>query len=162
MSREINKENQTSNKTETQDKIETKQTMASRAVRAAAASSRTVRGASSKKRTTRGAAIAQRSQDSTMKESDIETPHQAQLILKKYCPVYIVRSNGSETTCTFCRNQLDEVCIDCQAAKITDTTCCRIIECKCGHKFHKHCIDKWLLKSPYCPAASCGLRWENA
>lgn len=84
-----------------------------------------------------------------------------QILMKRYCPVYVIRSTGI-TECTMCRNQLDQVCTICQSEGITDTNRCTVVEGRCGHKFHRHCLEGWLRRSPYCPSGSCGLRWENA
>ena len=137
------------------------------------APTRNVRVAAAGKRTTRAAAMRQRTQDAAEKTKKIDNPEsenketpkvtgQTQLLLKKFCPVYIVRADGSDDTCAMCRNKLDETCTTCQVNRITDPNQCRIIEGRCGHRFHQHCLDGWIRRSPYCPCAHCGLRWENA
>ena len=134
-----------------------------RPTRGGAAGARPTRGGAAGARTAAGAATSEEKKEG---EAATEAPKgpamKPQLVLKKFCPVYIVRSNGEEDTCTMCRNQLDQVCTKCQTDKITDPNLCPVIQGKCGHKFHKHCLEGWLKKSPYCPGASCGLRWENA
>ena len=85
----------------------------------------------------------------------------SKLILKKFSPVYIVKSSVVDDICGMCRNHLDQVCNNCFAAHITDPSSCPIIQGKCLHRFHLHCIQGWLKKSTFCPAAGCGARWEN-
>lgn len=63
---------------------------------------------------------------------------------------------------SLCRNKFDEVCNTCKNNHITDTSQCPVVEGKCGHKFHKHCIDSWLFFKSICPHPGCGCIWENS
>ena len=139
----------------------TQQTTATRTARGNAGT-RTTRAAAMKRQTQGGA--GQTKKNDNPESENKETPKvtgQTQLLLKKFCPVYMVRADGSDDTCAMCRNKLDETCSRCQINRITDPNQCRIIEGRCGHKFHQHCIDDWLRRSPYCPCSYCGVRWEN-
>ena len=52
-------------------------------------------------------------------------------------------------TCTICRNHIMDMCIECQ--NDSSNTKCNISWGKCGHAFHKHCIDRWLNTKNVCP-----------
>ena len=56
--------------------------------------------------------------------------------------------------CKICRCRLDECCAICSECE-NEKNECPILEGTCGHKFHKHCIDKWLKNHPECPMGSC-------
>ena len=59
---------------------------------------------------------------------------------------------GMNTTCAICRNEIMELCIECQAnygAACNDT--CTVAWGECGHAFHFHCISKWLQSRHVCP-----------
>ena len=89
-------------------------------------------------------------------------PQEPKVVLKKFLPVYIVKSDVVEVNCLMCRNQLDEVCNNCRQQRITDPALCPYISGKCGHKFHLHCIQGWLKDHTNCPHPGCEARWENA
>mgnify|MGYP001066607294 CR=1 FL=1 len=135
--------------------------------RAAPAGARPTRGGAAGARPTRGGAAG--AHPSSTEGGDAAgakaaaQPQQAkaQLLLKKFSPVYIVKSSVVDDICGMCRNSLDQVCNSCFAAHITDPQLCPIIQGKCLHRFHLHCIQGWLKKSTFCPAAGCGARWEN-
>lgn len=52
-------------------------------------------------------------------------------------------------TCTICRNHIMDLCIECQ--NDTKNGKCNVVWGKCGHAFHKHCIDRWLNTKHVCP-----------
>lgn len=133
--------------------------------RGAPAGARTTRGGAAGARATRGGAAAHPSGTDTSAEgadASKTAQNRAQLILKKFNPVYISKSSVVDDYCGMCRNTLDTVCNNCYAAHITDTNQCPTIQGKCQHRFHLHCIQGWLKKSTFCPAAGCGARWEAA
>ncbi len=68
-------------------------------------------------------------------------------------------NNTVLTVCAICRNSFEEDCIECQADG-TDTTIhpCLLESGVCGHKFHAHCVKRWLGLRPYCPL--CEKAWE--
>lgn len=66
-------------------------------------------------------------------------------------------------TCSICRNDFTDPCIECQSKKqnepkditaeqlLDDRSRCPLVVGKCGHRFHKHCISNWLAKRSTCP-----------
>ena len=88
---------------------------------------------------------------------------ETKVIIKKFAPVYIIKSDVVETNCLICRRPLNEVCNDCKQKRITDTALCIFVTGKCGHRFHAHCIDGWLKDHNKCPYPGCdGVRWQLA
>ena len=84
-------------------------------------------------------------------------------VIKKFLPVYIIRNEQAIQECLLCRSALDQVCNFCRAQGITDTNLCIPITGRCGHIFHKHCIDNYLRANhTHCPYPGCHVRWENA
>ena len=79
------------------------------------------------------------------------------LIIKKFSPVYLSKSISNNETCAICRIELGEPCMNCAAHSFVD---CPVSQGKCGHEFHTHCLEKWLLKNRICPL--CSINWENA
>jgi len=60
---------------------------------------------------------------------------------------------GSHPECPICKEKLETSCIVCQSQKSSNNVC-NVSRGKCGHTFHKHCIDSWLTKQksyPICP-----------
>ena len=61
--------------------------------------------------------------------------------------------------CILCRNGLDELCNFCRVNG-EQGKCCAV-EGKCGHRFHKHCIDQWINNGHQeCPYPGCNAKWE--
>ena len=60
--------------------------------------------------------------------------------------------------CTLCRNEFNEPCNICKMNK--EQTKCIVLEGKCGHRFHKHCVDQWTSKYSTCPYPCCDTKWE--
>ena len=54
---------------------------------------------------------------------------------------------GDEKQCGICRNPFDAICGTGDCNQPGDK--CPMISGKCGHKFHYHCIRKWLSVSPH-------------
>lgn len=57
--------------------------------------------------------------------------------------------NTSEEMCQICKEHFESPCLSC-SEKQTEIIC-DVSRGKCGHCYHKHCIDQWLTKSPICP-----------
>lgn len=63
------------------------------------------------------------------------------IFIERYRPVYVISGSNRDTTlCPVCRNQLDQACAKCLSEGTTDPNSCHIVEGKCGHKFHCHCL----------------------
>lgn len=66
---------------------------------------------------------------------------------------------GDEKQCGICRNPFDAICGTGDCNQPGDK--CPMISGKCGHKFHYHCIRKWLSQptsDSQCPL--CRASWE--
>ena len=50
-------------------------------------------------------------------------------------------------------------CINCVGDTTATEECTRAVG-KCGHVYHRHCIDKWLKDHTECPL--CEVTWEYA
>ncbi len=55
-----------------------------------------------------------------------------------------------DTCCAICRNNFTDRCIECEANEETDKPC-EISKGLCSHKFHAHCIKRWLKLRDKCP-----------
>ena len=87
---------------------------------------------------------------------------ETKVIIKKFAPVYIIKSDVVDMNCIICRRSLTEVCHECQQKRITDSSLCPSVTGKCGHRIHAHCIRDWLLNHNKCPNPGCDVRWQLA
>ncbi|ORD97972.1 RBX1 [Hepatospora eriocheir] len=62
-------------------------------------------------------------------------------------------------TCAICRNHLMDMCIECHDNLEDDL--CTISWGKCGHAFHRHCIQRWLTTKNICPLDTQVWKEEN-
>ena len=74
----------------------------------------------------------------------------------KFSPTYVKTWDGPQTDCQICRESLIQPCIICISQNKKEP--CMHEEGRCGHSFHKHCIDRWIANSPVCPI--CNKKWE--
>ena len=56
---------------------------------------------------------------------------------------------SSSKDCNICRNCLESPCVECETN--TNISSCVVSNAKCGHVYHKHCIDKWVSQQKYTP-----------
>lgn len=90
--------------------------------------------------------------------ADIQTP-KIELINWKVMGIW--KFNIAEDECQICKSMFVEQCIQCSISNKNNSVC-NVVKGKCGHAFHKHCIDKCLssLKSnaQICPI--CTTPWS--
>lgn len=55
------------------------------------------------------------------------------------------------SNCAICRNNIMELCIECQNGQSVDQGGCSVSWGQCGHGFHSHCIKRWLSTRVVCP-----------
>lgn len=71
-------------------------------------------------------------------------------IVESFFPVFISSWKTETGICSICRNLVEGPCVNCQTtADITRE--CHLCWGKCGHVFHKHCIDRWIVAREVCP-----------
>lgn len=70
------------------------------------------------------------------------------------------KTNDNDGKCPLCNWYLDKPCTYCLRSSKMNPGLCTIINAKCGHSFHKHCIDRWLEKNDKCPVEGCGKTLE--
>lgn len=77
-----------------------------------------------------------------------------------WTPVAIWTFNSDETDCHICKLKFVDLCIVCDENQ--NHTKCKVSKGKCGHCFHKHCIEKLLstLKSKLCPLCLTSFDFE--
>ena len=64
--------------------------------------------------------------------------------------------NLINTNCVICRNDLTIGCVECDETSKK----CPISKGQCGHGSHKHCIDKWILKTNSDKCVVCNQEWN--
>lgn len=64
-------------------------------------------------------------------------------------------SSEHTDTCAICRNVLSDHCLECQATNEPgdgkSTVDCFVVWGVCNHKFHHHCMSRWLRQHHVCP-----------
>lgn len=84
---------------------------------------------------------------------------QAVVTVTRFAPIYVAEDAKPDFVCCMCRNGLDEVCGRCISSNVTDTSHCPIYRFKCGHMFHKHCLEIFRdLRE--CPYPGCNAKIE--
>lgn len=68
-------------------------------------------------------------------------------------PMGTWKFNTGGDECTICKSPFVESCILCAQSSSSVEMVCKVSRGKCGHAFHKHCIDKFLSssKAMICP-----------
>ena len=70
--------------------------------------------------------------------------------------IYSSKRKNDDVICTYCRNDLDDICGFCTSTN-KDCTCTTVIGI-CSHEYHKHCIESWIKRVPLCPL--CKSTWK--
>ena len=60
--------------------------------------------------------------------------------------------------CWICHNALQNVCMTCEAIDQTEPCICAKFS-SCNHKFHSHCICRWMRTRDICPI--CNVKLDN-
>lgn len=68
--------------------------------------------------------------------------------IKKLNAVATWSWNTQAEICSICRNNLCDICIECQVEAKEN---CPIAWGRCNHAFHQHCISRWLITRSACP-----------
>jgi RING-box protein 1 len=76
-------------------------------------------------------------------------------VVTKFAPVYLATWQGEQDTCTICRSLFVSPCVNCEVNGATEA--CPYQEGQCGHMFHMHCIERWLVQDKTCPL--CHDQW---
>jgi RING-box protein 1 len=74
-------------------------------------------------------------------------------VVTKFAPVYLATWQGEQDTCTICRSLFVSPCVNCEVNGATEA--CPYQEGQCGHMFHMHCIERWLVQDKTCPLCHC-------
>jgi E3 ubiquitin-protein ligase RBX1 len=85
---------------------------------------------------------------SETKESSDKQPKKKTFEVLSIHPV--VYWNYKSSSCSICRSDILDKCIECESNKKESVKCIRV-KGECGHIYHEHCINRWLQTQNYCP-----------
>jgi RING-box protein 1 len=81
---------------------------------------------------------------------------QMKFVVSRFAPAYLASWFGEQDTCTICRLMFVSPCMNCEVNGVTEA--CPYSEGNCGHMFHLHCIERWLIQNKLCPL--CQEQWS--
>lgn len=79
--------------------------------------------------------------------------------LTSWAPYATWRFKTTYSDCPICKVKLEQTCTQCESTNVDGNMTCCVSKGKCGHCFHKHCIDKWISSSNICPV--CNTPYNN-
>ena len=71
--------------------------------------------------------------------------------IKKWTAVATWAWDLPTENCAICRNNISDLCIECQGQPGNAAGECNVAWGQCNHAFHHHCISRWLKNRPVCP-----------
>lgn len=77
--------------------------------------------------------------------------------LLSWSPVAVYNYDVNTNKCELCKNDLINKCTTCLESKECLKTSCSVIQGKCNHVYHAHCLNKWHKNCDSCPKDS--LKW---
>lgn len=77
-------------------------------------------------------------------------PKKKRFEIKKWSAVAFWSWDIEVETCAICRNNIMDICIECQSSGASSSAC-TVSWGNCNHIFHSHCISRWLESRPVCP-----------
>ena len=82
-----------------------------------------------------------------MTSTDVKKP----IELTSWSPFATWKFKTTYSDCPICKVKLEQTCTQCESTHVKGDLICDVSQGKCGHSFHKHCIDKWISQSSVCP-----------
>ena len=90
----------------------------------------------------------------TTEKVTIVTNQEKPIEIISWSPWAIWKFKATYDDCPICKVHLEEPCLQCLESHTKGELTCDASRGKCGHCFHKHCIDKWTEKSQICPVCT--------
>ena len=84
----------------------------------------------------------------------MDTNFQPNIEVVSWEPVAYWKFKTIEKECQICKQIFEGPCLTCNTEHCKGDMVCNTSRGKCGHSFHKHCIDAWIVKSNICPTCA--------